>query len=59
MVRDMMGDDFFSSPFRGRLTVSKSRPVVAEVNVDSTEVLAVPAKGCLLYTSDAADDSDS
>ena len=45
MVRDMMGDDFFSSPFGGRLTVSKSRPVVAEVNVDSTEVLAVPAKG--------------
>jgi len=45
MMRDMMGDDFFSSPLGGRLTVSKSRPVVAEVNVDSTEVLAVPVDG--------------
>jgi len=41
----MMRDDFFSSPFGSRLTVSKSRPVVAEVSVDSTKVLAVPAEG--------------
>ena len=40
-----MDDDFFSSPFGRSLTVSKSRPVVAEVSVDSTEVLAVPAEG--------------
>ena len=33
----------FGSPFGRRLSVSKSRPVVAEVNVDSTQVLAVPA----------------
>ena len=43
LAKEMMSDDFFSSPFGRRLSVSKSRPVVAEANVDSTEVLAVPA----------------
>jgi len=42
MFQDMMDDDRFSSPFGRRLTVSKARPVVAEVSVDSTEVVAVP-----------------
>ena len=41
-LQGMMGDDFFSSPFGRRLTVSKARPIVAEVSVDSTEVVAVP-----------------
>ncbi len=41
-IQDMMGDDFFASPFGRRLTVSKARPIVAEVSVDSTEVVAVP-----------------
>ena len=45
MMKDMMGDDFFSSAFGSRLTVSNSRPVAAEVSVDSTEVLAVPTDG--------------
>ena len=38
----LFDDSMFSSPFGRRLTVSKSRPVTAEVSVDSTEVLAVP-----------------
>ena len=42
LVKEMMGEGFFSSPFGKRLTVNKSRPVVAEISVDSTEVLAVP-----------------
>lgn len=44
-LSQMMDDDFFSSPFSNRLTVSSSRPIVAEVQVDSTQVLPVPAEG--------------
>ena len=39
LIRGMMGG---GSPFGRRLTVSKSRPIVAKANVDTTEVLAVP-----------------
>jgi len=39
LIEEMMGG---GSPLGRRLTVSKSRPIVAETNVDSTEVLAVP-----------------
>jgi hypothetical protein len=45
LMKEMMGDDFFSSPFGRRLTVTESRPVVAEANVNSTEVLPVPVAG--------------
>ena len=41
----MMDDEFFSSPFGNRLTVSASRPIVAEAKVDATEVLPVPDEG--------------
>ncbi|HQZ65813.1 MAG TPA: BatD family protein [Planctomycetaceae bacterium] len=44
-LSQMMDDDFFSSPFSNRLTVSASRPVVAEAKVDTTEVLPVPSEG--------------
>ena len=42
LMKEMMGDDFFSSPFGGSLTVSKSRPIAAEAKVNSTSVLPVP-----------------
>ena len=45
LMKKMMGDDFFSSPFGRRLTVNKSRPIVAETKVNSTEVLPVPTEG--------------
>ena len=45
MLRQMMDDDFFGSPFGNRLTVKSARPVVADVQVDSTEVLPVPTIG--------------
>ncbi len=44
-LSQMMGDNFFSSPFGNRLTVSATRPIVGEAKVDSTEVLPVPAEG--------------
>ncbi len=44
-LSQMMDDDFFSSPFSNRLTVSASRPIVAEAKVDATEVLPVPSAG--------------
>ncbi len=44
-LSQMMGDDFFSSPFGNRLTVSATRPIVGEVKVGSTEVLPVPSEG--------------
>ncbi len=40
LMRDMMG-----SSFGRRLTVAKSRPVVADAKVNSTEVLPVPIEG--------------
>ena len=45
MLRQMMNDDFFGSPFGNRLAVKSARPVVADVQVDSTEVLPVPTVG--------------
>ncbi|MBC7968250.1 MAG: BatD family protein, partial [Fuerstia sp.] len=44
-LSQMMGDDFFSSPFSNRLTVSKTRPITGEAQVDATEVLPVPTEG--------------
>jgi hypothetical protein len=44
-LSQMMDDDFFSSPFGNRLTVSATRPIVGEASVDSTEVLPVPSEG--------------
>ncbi len=44
-LSQMMSDDFFSSPFGNRLTVSATRPIVGEAKVDSTEVLPVPSEG--------------
>ena len=41
----MMDDDFFSSPFGNRLTVSATRPIVGEAKVDATVVLPVPSEG--------------
>ena len=40
-----MDDEFFSSPFGNRLTVSATRPIVGGAKVDSTEVLPVPSEG--------------
>ena len=68
LMKQMMDDSGFGgSPFGSRLTVTKSRPVEANINVDSTTVLPVPSAGkpldyrgavgryriitCLLYTS--------
>lgn len=45
LMKEMMGDDFFSSPFGRRLTVNQARPVVAEAKVNSTEVVPVPVEG--------------
>ncbi len=39
------GGGFMSSPFGNRLSVTSSRPVVAEATVDATEVLPVPTEG--------------
>lgn len=40
-----MQDDFFGSPFGNQLMVTESRPIVGEVQVASTRVLAVPTQG--------------
>lgn len=45
MLRQMMEDDFFGSPFGKRLAIKSARPVIADVQVDSTEVLPVPMEG--------------
>ncbi|MGI9519567.1 MAG: BatD family protein [Pirellulaceae bacterium] len=45
LLKQMMDDDFFSSPFGNRLSVTSARPIVADVKVDSTEVLPVPVDG--------------
>ncbi|MCA9170937.1 MAG: BatD family protein, partial [Planctomycetales bacterium] len=44
-LSQMMGDDFFSSPFGNRLTVTSARPIVAQAEVDATQVVPVPAAG--------------
>ena len=44
-LSQMMNDDFFSSPFSNRLTVSSTRPIAGEAKVDATEVLPVPVEG--------------
>ncbi|MEJ7590377.1 MAG: BatD family protein [Planctomycetaceae bacterium] len=44
-LSEMMGDDFFASQFGNRLTVSKTRPITGEAQVDETEVLPVPTEG--------------
>ena len=45
LLKQMMDDDLFASPFGRRLTVSESRPIVAEAKTDSTRVLPVPTAG--------------
>ncbi len=45
LMKQMMGDGLFSSSFGRRLTVTESRPVAAEANVNSTVVLPVPVAG--------------
>ncbi len=45
LIQRMMADDFGGSPFGRRRAISKSRPVVADAKVDSTEVLPVPMAG--------------
>ncbi len=42
LLQQMMGDEFFSSPFGRRLTITDSRPVVAEASVNSTLVIPIP-----------------
>ena len=44
-LSQMMNDDFFSSPFSNRLSVSSTRPIVGSATVDSTEVIPVPTAG--------------
>ncbi len=41
----MMDDDFFASPFRNRLQVSRYRPIVASAQVDTTQIVPVPTVG--------------
>ena len=46
LMKQMMDDNFFGrSPFGSRLSITKSRPVDADINVDSTTVLPIPSKG--------------
>jgi hypothetical protein len=45
LLKQMMDDDRFASPLARRLTVSESRPIVAEAKTDSTRVLPVPTAG--------------
>ncbi|MFT7630054.1 MAG: tetratricopeptide (TPR) repeat protein [Mariniblastus sp.] len=40
-IRQMMSEDF-GSPFGSRLTVTASRPIVADIKLDSTKVVAIP-----------------
>ena len=44
-LSQMMGDDFFSSSFGNRLTVTSTRPITGDAKVDATEVLSVPTEG--------------
>ncbi len=44
-ISQMMGDDFFSSPFGNRLAVTSTRPITGDANVDATEVQSVPTEG--------------
>jgi tetratricopeptide (TPR) repeat protein len=45
-LSNLLDDDFFSgSPFGNRLAIKSARPIVAEANVDETEVLPVPMEG--------------
>ena len=44
-LSQMMGDDFFSSPFGNRLAVTSTRPITGDAKVDATEVLPVPTEG--------------
>ena len=44
-ISQMMGDDFFSSPFGNRLAVTSTRPITGDANVAATEVLPVPTEG--------------
>lgn len=41
----MMDDDFFGSSFGNRLAVTATRPIVADVSVDATQVMPVPSEG--------------
>ena len=46
LMKQMMEDDFFGGSALGRrLTVTKSRPIVANAEVDSTTVLPIPTQG--------------
>ncbi|EAQ78584.1 BatD family protein [Blastopirellula marina] len=45
LMSRMMNDDFFASPFEDGLVVTSSRPIVADVSVDATEVAPVPQTG--------------
>lgn len=46
LMKQMMDDDFFGgSPFGRRMRITKSRPIVANASVDSTEVMPVPLAG--------------
>ncbi|MGI9516760.1 MAG: BatD family protein, partial [Pirellulaceae bacterium] len=44
-LSQMMQDEFFASPFRNRVSVSSTRPVVGQASVDETRVLPVPTAG--------------
>ncbi|MCA9133046.1 MAG: BatD family protein [Planctomycetales bacterium] len=41
----MMNDDFFGPSFGNRLSVTASRPIVGEVQLDSTIIVPVPTQG--------------
>ncbi|MEM7784280.1 MAG: BatD family protein, partial [Planctomycetota bacterium] len=42
LLQQMMNDDMFDSPFSSRMSISKSRPITAKVEIDSTEILPIP-----------------
>jgi tetratricopeptide (TPR) repeat protein len=43
-VFQQMDDEFFAPTRSGRLTVTSTRPIVAEAEVDATEVISIPTK---------------
>ncbi len=44
-LSQMMDDDFFSSAFGNRLSITKVRPIVAQAEVEEIRVLPVPQEG--------------
>lgn len=44
-LADLMNDGFFDSPFRNRIAITETRPIVASASVDATQVIPIPEAG--------------